>query len=282
MTLVRTPAMQTIDDAAFSRLLDRVEKPGRYIGNELHQVVKDPSTVRSHLCLAFPDSYEIGMSHLGLRILYAHMNKTDDLCLERAYCPFPDMERELRAAGIPMFSMETRTPLRSFDVVGFSLQSEMTITNVLTMLDLAGIPIRREERTDDDPLVIAGGPVVYNPEPSSAFFDAYLIGDGEAALPAFLRADADLREKGVPRAQRLAVLAREVGGIYVPASYDVEQHATTGLLQVKPTDGAPYPVYKALLDDVNEYPFPAETLVPQTDIIHDRVAVKIFKRCTAE
>ncbi len=277
---VTTHRRPVIDDDALGRLLDRVEKPGRYIGNELHQVVKDLDTVRAHLCLAFPDSYEIGMSHLGLKILYTHLNKRDGVAVERAYCPFPDMERELRAAGVPLYSLETRTALADFDVVGFSLQSEMTITNVLTMLDLGGIPLRREDRGEDAPLVIAGGPVVFNPEPSTDFFDAYLVGDGEEALAAFLERDAELRAEGLGRRDRLARLARDVDGIYAPTLYDTATHETTGFVHVQPTGDAPYPVYKALLDDVNAYPFPAETLVPQADIIHDRVAVEIARGCT--
>jgi len=269
-----------IDDAALGRLLDRVEKPARYIGGELYQAIKDPVGVKARICLAFPDAYEIGMSHLGLRILYAHLNRDPDIHAERTYCPFPDMEQALREAGLPLFSLETRTPLSAFHVVGFSLQSELTITNVLTMLDLGGIPLRRESRTERDPLVIAGGPVVFNPEPASDFFDAFLVGDGEEALPAFLHREHALRAAGVPRAERLARLAREVEGLYVPALYDSVTQPSTGFVHVAPTGDAPFPVRKALVEDVNRYPFPADTLVPQADIIHDRVAVEIARGCT--
>ena len=269
-----------IDDRTLSRLLDTVQKPGRYIGGELHRVVKDPSTVAIRACLAFPDSYEIGMSHLGLRILYAHLNKDDAMYVERAYCPFPDMEARLREAGLPLFSVETRTALSVFDVVGFSLQSEMSNSNILTMLDLGGIPLHRWDRGENDPIIIAGGPVVFNPEPTSDFFDVYLIGDGEEAFAQFLRRNHQLKDQGVTRAERLRTLASEIDGFYVPALYDTRVDSDTGFVHVTPTDGAPYPVRKALLDDINEYPFPSDILVPQTDIVHDRVAVEIARGCT--
>jgi len=271
---------RVISDRTLGRLLDGVQKPGRYIGGELHRVVKDPRSVAIRACLAFPDSYEIGMSHLGLRILYAHLNAADDIYVERAYCPFPDLEARMRDAGVPLFSVETRTPLRDFHVVGFSLQSELCHTNLLTMLDLAGIPIRREDRREEDPLVIAGGPVVFNPEPSSDFIDAYLVGDGEEALRQLLEFDRQLRDQGTPRAERLAALARAVEGVYVPALYETRVDERSGNVLVQPTGDAPYPVRKALLDDVNRFPFPSDILVPQSDIVHDRVAVELARGCT--
>jgi len=274
------PPTPALSERTLSRLLDRVEKPGRYIGGELHRVVKDPGSVAIRMCFAFPDAYEIGMSHLGLRILYSVLNREPDIQAERAYCPFPDMEKALRDEGIPLFSMETRSPLRTFHVLGFSLQSEMTHTNVLTMLDLGGIPLLRTERGEEDPLVIGGGPVIFNPEPLSDFFDAFLVGDGEEALPRFLHLDRRLRDEGLPRAERLRRIANEIDGVYVPALYETRTDAATGFVHVVPTPGAPYPVKKALLDDVNRFPFPADILVPQTDIIHDRVAVEIARGCT--
>lgn len=275
-----TPSTAPVDDHTLGRLLDGVQKPGRYIGGELHRVVKDPATVGIRICFAFPDSYEIGMSHLGLRILYAHLNKEESIYAERAYCPFPDMERRMRADGVPMFSVETRTPLSQFHVVGFSLQSELCHTNVLTMLDLGDIPIHRWDRTEEHPIVMAGGPVVFNPEPTSDFIDAYLIGDGEEALRQFLDFDLQLRQQGVPRAERLATIAKSMDGIYVPDLYDTRIDERTGYIHAVPTGDAPWPVKKALLDDVNEYPFPADILVPQSDIVHDRVAVELARGCT--
>jgi radical SAM family uncharacterized protein/radical SAM-linked protein len=269
-----------LDEGTLGRLLDRVQKPGRYIGGELHRVVKDPAKVAIRVCLAFPDSYEIGMSHLGLRILYAHLNKDPEIYAERAYCPFPDMEERLREAGLPLFSTETRTPLRAFDVVGFSLQSEMSHSNILTMFDLSGIPLHRWERKESDPIIMAGGPVVFNPEPTSDFIDAYLVGDGEEAFAQFLHRDRELKNIGIGRAERLASIAREIEGIYVPALYPTRTDSASGFVHVCPTDGVPYPVRKALLSDINSYPFPADILVPQADIVHDRVAVEIARGCT--
>lgn len=270
----------TIDDRLLGRLLDTVQKPGRYIGGELHRVTKDPRTVTARACLAFPDSYEIGMSHLGLRILYAHLNKDDRIYVERAYCPFPDMEARLRESEVPIFSVETRTPLWIFDVVGFSLQSEMSNTNVLTMLDLGGIPLHRWERGDDDPIIMAGGPVVFNPEPMSDFIDVFLIGDGEEAFHDLLLRNAELKSQGISRTERIAVLSKEIVGLYAPALYQTRSDANTGYVHVEPTGDAPYPVKKALVDDVNRFPFPADILVPQGDIVHDRVAVEIARGCT--
>ncbi len=270
----------TIDDRLLGRLLDTVQKPGRYIGGELHRVTKDPKTVTARACLAFPDSYEIGMSHLGLRILYAHLNKDDRIYVERAYCPFPDMEARLRESDVPIFSVETRTPLWIFDVVGFSLQSEMSNTNVLTMLDLGGIPLHRWERGDDDPIIMAGGPVVFNPEPMSDFIDVFLIGDGEEAFHDFLLRNSELKAQGISRAERIATLSKEITGLYAPALYQTRSDMNTGYVHVEPTGDAPYPVKKALVDDVNRFPFPADILVPQGDIVHDRVAVEIARGCT--
>ncbi len=273
-------SIEGISEESLALLLDRVEKPARYIGGELHRVVKDPQTVSARLCLAFPDAYEIGMSHLGLRILYSHLNADPALMAERAYCPFPDMEKALREEGIPLFSLENRIPLSSFNAVGFSLQSEMTNSNVLTMLDLSNIPIHRRDRTEADPLIIAGGPVIFNPEPMSDFIDAFLVGDGEEALAAFLHRDAAMRQEGVPRKERLRRLANDVVGVYAPALYDTRVDEATGFVHVVPTEGSPYPVKKALLDDVNKFPFPEDILVPQTDIVHDRVSVEIARGCT--
>jgi radical SAM family uncharacterized protein/radical SAM-linked protein len=275
-----TAAPITIDDRMLARLLDRVQKPGRYIGGELHRVVKDPRSAAIRVCLAFPDSYEIGMSHLGLRILYAHLNADDGIYAERAYCPFPDMESQLRGSGLPLFSVETRTLLSAFDVVGFSLQSEMIHTNVLTMLDLGGIPLHSSERDEDDPIVVAGGPVVFNPEPMSDFVDAFIIGDGEEAFAEFLHRNHDWEQQGVPRSERLRRLANTITGVYVPAPYPTRVDPTTGFVHVVPAIDAPYPVRKALVDDINRYPFPADILVAPGDIVHDRVAVEIARGCT--
>ncbi len=176
---------------AIEEILPLVTKPSRYLGNEFHVVRKDPSTVEVQWLLILPEVYEIGMSHWGLKILYDILNRRPDTLAERAYCPWIDMEARMRSAGLPLFSLESRRPAREFDLVGFSLQYEMTATNILTCLDLAGIPIWARDRGDGDPLVIGGGPCVSNPEPLAEFFDLFLIGDGEEAVHAITDAVRD-------------------------------------------------------------------------------------------
>ncbi|MDD3088369.1 MAG: B12-binding domain-containing radical SAM protein, partial [Candidatus Omnitrophica bacterium] len=169
-------------------MLSRVYKPGRYTGGETNSVVKEHGPGKVSIALAYPDMYEIGMSYLGIKILYHLLNERDDVVCERVFAPWPDMEAELRTQGESLFSLETRTPLAKFDVIGFSLSYELTYTNVLNILDLSGIPVRSDTRGEGDPIIIAGGASAYNPEPISPFIDAFLLGDGEEALPAFLEA----------------------------------------------------------------------------------------------
>ena len=184
-------------------LLDRVEKPAQYAGGEVNQVLKDPRSVEVRVALAFPDTYAIGMSHLGLRILYGILNERPDCWAERAFAPWTDMERAMRAAGVPLFSLESHTPLRAFDILGFSLSYELSNTNLLAMLDLAGIPLRRRDRAEDDPLVLAGGDGAASPEPMADFVDLFLIGDGEDALPALLDVFKECRQGGLSRRETL-------------------------------------------------------------------------------
>src|SRR5262245_3412128 len=180
---------------SLDQILLEVEKPSRYLGGEHNSVVKDHASTRAKAVLAFPDVYEIGMSHLGLRILYSLMNMKSHMLLERCFAPWPDMEQALRSARMPLFSLESRTPLTRFDLVGFSLQYELSFTNVLMMLDLAGIPLRSSERGEGFPLIVGGGPVAFSPEPVADFFDAFLIGDGEEAFPLLLETYVDLRDR---------------------------------------------------------------------------------------
>jgi radical SAM family uncharacterized protein len=270
------------------QILPEVEKPARYLGGEHNSIAKDPSKVRVRACLAFPDVYEIGMSHLGLRILYSLLNKRDDMLLERCFTPWPDMERALRKHGLPLTSLETRTPLGAFDVIGFSLQYELCFTNVLMMLDLAGIPFRTSDRIDGTPLILGGGPVAFSPEPVADFFDAVLIGDGEEAFPGLLEAYADLRDAGRPRRDILKALAR-LPGVYVPSLYLTAPDALCGLHYVTGPDPSqvlegeappPFPIRRAVLDDLNRFPFPADTIVPHSEIVHDRVSIEIARGCT--
>ncbi len=260
------------------RILPRVRKPARYIGGEWNAVDRHPEGVQVRIVLAFPDLYEIGSSHLGFRILYSLLNSRRDLCAERVFCPWPDMEGELRRSGLPLMSLETFTPLACFDVIGFSLQCEMNFTNILTMLDLSRLPLRSRDRREGDPIIIGGGPVALNAEPVAPFFDALLIGDGEELLPEFLLRYGELRDAGTPRDEMLRALAR-IEGVYVPGLYDTRIDPRTGfLIPQRPAD-APYPVKRRILMDLDRFPFPQNVVVPHGEIVHDRVSVEIMRGC---
>src|SRR5579884_2398986 len=192
----RGRAMQGIDRAALDPILNRVKKPARYTGGEWNSVVKDPDSVRLQILLSYPDAYEVGVSNQGVQILYSILNRDERYLAERVYAPWPDMEAALRSVGLPLFSLETKRPLRAFDVIGFSLGYETVYTNVLTMLDLGGVPLRSADRADGDPLIVAGGHSAYNPEPMAPFFDAMCIGEGEEALPDLLEAVEPFRLPG--------------------------------------------------------------------------------------
>ena len=272
--------MPPLSKTTIERLLDRVRRPSRYIGQETYEVRKDPRTVGLRLCLVFPEVYEIGMSHLGLRILYDLLNRDPELYAERAFCPWPDMEALMRTEGVPLWSLETRTPLGEFDIVGFSLQSELIGTNILTMLDLAGIPLLAADRTDEHPIIIGGGPVVFNPEPLADFFDCFLIGDGEEAFPALLHRLLALKQDGITRRETILEELSRCAGVYVPGLYSTHVDETTGFTLVQDSGRAPYPVRKALVRDLAAHPFPTDMLVPQGEIVHDRYAVEIARGCT--
>ncbi len=275
--------MKTID-----QILMSVEKPARYTGGEVNSVVKDHATTPMKAVLAFPDTYEIGMSHLGLRILYDLFNRREDMLMERVFAPWPDLEAELRAAAHPLFTLETRSPLRSFDLVGFTLQFEMCYTNILMMLELAGIPLHAEERDDAYPLIAGGGPVAFSPEPIAPFFDLFHIGDGEECFPLLLERYAELKRsvRGSPRGKRLEILREltRIPGTYVPQFYTTRRDPHCGLDHVVPRDDLgwdpPFPVVRAVVEDINKYPFPADTIVPNCEIVHDRVSVEIARGCT--
>jgi radical SAM family uncharacterized protein/radical SAM-linked protein len=264
------------DEATFRELLSGVQKPTRYIGGEWNEIVKDHRDVALTFALAFPDVYDIGMSHLGFRILYPLLNARDDVAAERVFCPWPDMADALRRHHRPLATLETSTPLGTMDVVGFSLQYEMTFTNVLEMLDLAGIPLRASQRGEDDPLVVAGGPVVFNCEPIADFLDFVFIGDAEELLPEFLDTLKSLKRAGAPRAARIRELAK-IPGIYAPALYDLEDDH--GLLIPVGNGQAPYPVKRRIVFDIDKFPFPDRILVPHGEIVHDRVSIELMRGC---
>lgn len=266
----------------YASFLDRVQKPSRYVGGEHGEVRKDWASVEGRLCLAFPDVYDIGQSHLGFKILYGIFGEHPKLLAERAYAPWSDMEAELRAHGEPLRSLESARALREFDVVGFSLQFELTFTNILLMLDLGGIPLRSSERGEDDPLVIAGGPTATHGESLAHFIDAFVVGDGEERAAEIVLAWSTLKKAGVPRPERLRAIAQLGDGVYVPALYETELEPATGMQVVKaPSDPAlPFPIARALIGSLDRFPFPSGGPVSATESVFDRVSVEIARGCT--
>jgi radical SAM family uncharacterized protein/radical SAM-linked protein len=265
----------------YSEFLAKVEKPSRYVGGEYQEVRKPADSVAARVCLVFPDVYEIGMSHLGTKILYSILNKQPDIACERAFSPWLDCEAELRARGLPLVTLESASPLAAFDVVGFSLQYELTYTNVLAALDLAGIPLRAADRGDGAPLIVAGGPTATHPEPLAPFIDAFFIGEGEEALPPLVREAAALRRAGVARRERLIQLAAKYP-LYVPELYATEVDAETGMVVVgAPLDArVPARPRRALVADINRFPFPDDSPLPYAEAIFDRMAVEVARGCT--
>ena len=261
----------------YERLLARVEKPGRYLGNELGVVRKDLAAVELRFALAFPEVYEIAQSHPGLQLLYDLLNRRQDTYAERVYAPWVDLEAVLRQAGHPLVSLETYTPLREFHIVGFSLQYELTYTNILTMLDLGGIPLRADERGSGDPLVVAGGPCAFNPEPLADFLDAVLLGDGEEAVHDLC--DVYRRWDRRDRGTLLAALA-EIPGVYVPAFYAPRRDAQGRLLAVEPTrPGLPAVVEKRILRDLDSVPLTDTHVVPNIRVVHGRPSLEVMRGC---
>lgn len=240
--------------------LPLISKPVRYLGQEINSVRKDPSEVKLRFCLAFPDVYEVGMSHLGIRILYHILNQRKEVACERAFAPWVDMERHLREKGAPLCSLESSLPLNQFDLLGFSVQYELSFTNILNMLDLCRIPLYAKERDERFPLIIAGGPCVYNPEPIADFFDAFVIGDGEEAVVEICDLAIPWKEAKAKKTDLLESLSR-LDGIYVPVLHDGRR------------------VRKRLVSDLNHAPFPTCPIVPYMRVVHDRLNVEIARGC---
>jgi radical SAM family uncharacterized protein/radical SAM-linked protein len=264
--------------ADFEAALAAVEKPGRYTGGEWNAVRKDPRRSRLKVGLAFPDVYEIGMSYLGQKILYDLINARPDDLAERVFAPWPDLEAELRRRNLPLTTLENRIPLAGLDVLGFSLLYELNDTNILTILDLGRIPRRASDRGEDAPLVIGGGPAVFNPEPLAEFFDLFLLGDGEEAVPEILDAVAEGKARRSSRETRLEALS-VIPGVYVPSHYETVQPRDRGLLAVRPRPGAPAVIRKRVLRSYARSPFPAEIVVPSLQAVFDRVAVEVARGC---
>ena len=263
-----------------SLLLPDIQTPGQYIGGEPGSIVKRAESVRGRFCFAFPDLYTIGMSNYALQLLYAIMNHRDDWACERVFCPQPDMELILRRNNLPLYSLETFTPLGKFDVLGFTLQYELCYTNILTMLDLARVPIRALDRDMSHPLVIAGGPSAFNPEPLADFIDLFLIGDGEESLPTICDAWLELKQSGANRNEALLNMARCFPYAYVPRFYDVEIGSDGRAKMPRPTEsGVPERIGRAVVSDINAYPTPTNPILPLIESVQDRISVEIMRGC---
>ena len=265
-------------DKLLERILPRVQKPARYTGGEFGQVMKNLREVDTRLALCFPDTYEIGMSNLGLRILYGLANRMPGVWCERVFAPWGDMEAELRRAGIALYGLESGDAIRDFDIIAFSLGYEMAYTNVLNMLDLAGLPIRAADRTALMPLVIAGGTCAYNAEPMADFIDLFILGEGEEVNAEVIEAYRTAKKEKLSKEAFLKRASR-ITGVYVPSLYEVSYHEDGTIAAITPLDGAAFPVIKRIAKNFNDAWFPAETIVPSTEIVHDRVVLELFRGC---
>ena len=262
------------------QLLKRVEKPGRYIGGEFNSIVKNGEDVEANFAFAFPDLYEIGMSYLGLQILYNVLNKKQNIYCQRVFAPAADMEELMRQENVPLMTLETKTPIKEMDFVGFTLQYDMSYSTVLNMLELGGIPLYSKERGEEDPIIAAGGPCAYNPEPLADFIDLFVIGDGEKALPELLEKYIQCKRKGMCKADFLKE-ACKMEGIYVPSLYEPEYNPDGTINKLcKLYDGAPDTVLRAIIPDTETVDFPVKPLIPIVEAVHDRAVVETFRGCT--
>lgn len=265
-------------DAKLERILLRVQKPARYTGGEYNEIIKDKAAVDVRFAMCFPDTYEIGMSNLGLRILYGSMNQAEGVWCERAFAPWGDMEEEMRKEHIPLYALESGDSLKNFDFVGFSLGYEMAYTNVLNMLDLAHIPLHSDQRGEDDPIIVAGGTCVYNGEPLADFIDIFSLGEGEDVTLEMIDLYRKGKQAGWSRAEFLQNAA-QVPGLYVPSLYEISYHQDGTIQAITPTHGAPEHIRKRIVADLDKSYFPVKTIIPSTDIVHDRVMLEVFRGC---
>jgi radical SAM family uncharacterized protein len=255
-----------------------VQKPGRYTGGELNSIVKDKSKIDIRYAFCFPDTYEIGMSHLGMKILYSLVNARDDAWCERVFAPDVDMEQVMRDNGIPLYALESGEAIKDFDLIGFTMQYELSYTNVLNMLDLAGLPVRSRDRKDLTPIVIAGGACVCNAEPMAEFFDIALPGDGEEVTNELIDLLKEYKAKGATK-QEFLEAAAQIKGVYVPSLYEVEYNDDCTVKSITPTHGAPEKVEKRNVADLDKMFAPTEFVVPFLEVVHDRTTVEIFRGC---
>jgi len=266
-------------DYRIHQILPLVSSPARYLGGEKNVVRKSPAGVHLRFALAFPDVYEVAMSHLGMEILYNILNRREDIAAERVFAPWPDMERHMRVRGIPLMSLESSLPLREFDILGFSLQHDLSYTNVLNMLDLARIPVWADDRDDRHPLVIAGGPSATNPEPVADFFDALLVGEGEEAILEICDCVLEGKRKGSSKALLLEELS-EIEGVYVPSFFHVTYSEDDRIERIIPLREGYNHVRRRIQHDLDKAPYPTAPVVPWLKTVHDRLSVEIARGCS--
>ncbi len=260
-------------------LLLSVQKPARYVGGEIGQIMKDPEAVDIRVAFCFPDIYDIGMSHLGMRILYGVLNAQEKVWCERAFQPWPDMEEAMQKEGIKLYTLESRTPLNEFDIVAFTLQYEMCYPTVLNMLKLGNIPLYSKDRKGLEQIVVGGGPCAYNPEPLAPFFDIFSIGEGEEALPELTEKLRDARDRGISREEFLFEVS-QMEGFYVPSLYDATYNEDGTLASFTPNRaGVPAVVRKRIIKDLDKVYYPKDQIIPFTEPVHDRVTIELFRGC---
>lgn len=260
-------------------ILSKVQKPGRYVGGEINQVIKKPENVKTRFAMCFPDVYEVGMSHLGIKILYHKINEREDSYCERAFAPWSDMEKAMRENNIPLYCLETKDEIKSFDMVGFTLQYEMSYTNILNMLDLANVPLLSKDRKEG-PFVVFGGPCSYNPEPIADIADFIIMGEAEEVIDEVLDTYSQWKDSGEDRKRFLERIC-SIQGVYVPSFYDVEYNADgTIKSMITLNEAAPKIIKKRIIKDLNESYYPDKIIVPLTEIVHDRVMLETFRGCT--
>lgn len=267
-----------MNEKEFERLLLSVQKPGRYSGGEINSVIKDKQKVDVRFAFCFPDTYEIGMSHLGMKILYSQFNSREDIWCERVFAPWVDFEEKMRENNIPLFALESRDSIKDFDFIGFTLQYELSYTNVLNMLDLAGLPVRSEDRHSLSPIVVAGGPCCCNAEPLADFVDLFFLGEGEEVDLEVIDLYKEFKKKGGSKEDFLREAAK-IEGVYVPSLYDVSYNEDGTLKAVIAKETAPKTVKKRIIKDMDNCFYPDKFVVPFIEIVHDRAVQEIFRGC---
>lgn len=267
-----------MEEKVFEKMLSAVQKPGRYTGGEVNAVKKDKNAVSVRFAFCFPDTYEIGMSHLGIKILYSLFNEREDIWCERVFTPADDMVCEMRKNNIPLFALESRDSIKRFDFIGFTLQYELSYTNVLYMLDLAGVPIKSKDRRDNDPIVVAGGPCTCNAEPLSNFIDIFFLGEGEKVDLEVIDLYQKFRKENKSRREFLRAAA-DIEGVYVPSLYDISYNDDGTVKAITPLNGIPEKVKKRIEPDMDKAYYPKNFIVPSVEIVHDRAVQEIFRGC---